>query len=243
MRRLDVPEHLDGDLSDGATLEGNLRDLARINRLLGGARLSVDSVRRLVEAADPPAPAILRILDVGTGAADIPLELVGARGPWRAVQITATDARPEVLDAALRLTPQLRSSREISLATADGRSLPYEDGAFDVAHASLVLHHLSREDAVAFLSELRRVARIGVVVNDLARGRRNWIGAWVILHALTRNTWTRHDGVLSVRRAWTIDEARVLLRHAGLRPVGTTVGLAGHRWAIAAVSLSSTRAA
>jgi ubiquinone/menaquinone biosynthesis C-methylase UbiE len=241
MRRLEVPEHLDGDLSDRVTLEGNLRDLVRINRLFGGARLSVDAVRSLVEAADKPrAPGVLGILDVGTGAADIPLALVAARGPWRSIHVTATDARPQILEAAARLRPQLARSTDIALAIADGRSLPYDDAAFDVAHASLVLHHLSRDDAVAFLGELRRVARLGVVVNDLARNRRSWIGAWLILHALTRNAWTRHDGVLSVRRAWTLDEARRLVHDAGLRPIRVGLGIAGHRWAIAAVPLGQT---
>ena len=44
--------------------------------------------------------------------------------------------------------------------------------------------------------------------------------------------WTL--GPLSVRRAWTQDEMAGLLRDAGLRPVATVVGFAGHRYAIAA---------
>jgi len=241
MRRLvDHPEHLDGALADRATLDGNLRDLARINRILGGTRLSLDAMRRLVEGADPAGrvanrPATLHVLDVGTGAADIPVALTRAPGPWSQVRVTATDSRPEILAAAARLSPELLGPGPVTLAEADGRSLPFPDGAFDVAHASLVLHHLSREDAVAFLGELRRVARIGVVVNDLARSRLNWLGAWLLLHASTRNPWTLHDGVLSVRRAWTVDEARALAVEAGLRPIATRIGFAGHRWAFAAV--------
>ena len=38
---------------------------------------------------------------------------------------------------------------------ADGRGLPFGDDAFDVAHASMVVHHLTRTTAVAFLRELR----------------------------------------------------------------------------------------
>jgi SAM-dependent methyltransferase len=236
MRRLvDHPEHLDGALADRATLDGNLRDLARINRVFGGARLSIDALRRLVGGAAPGGHVeVLEILDVGTGAADIPLALRRAAGPWTHVRVTATDPRPEILAAAARISPEL-VERGVTLAEADGRSLPFPDGAFDVAHASLVLHHLSREDAVAFLSELRRVARLGVVVNDLARSRQSWLGAWLVLHAMTRNPWTLHDGVLSVRRAWTLAEARALAAEAGLRPMPASIGLAGHRWAFAAV--------
>jgi ubiquinone/menaquinone biosynthesis C-methylase UbiE len=235
MRRLvDVREHLDGDLRDTATLEGNLRDLRRINRLFGGARLSVEAVRRLVEARRESGRPI-RLLDVGTGAGDIPLALLRARGPWASIEVTAVDSRREVLEAAKRVQPGLAAQPGLSLAPADGLALPFPDRAFDVAHASLVLHHLDHHDAVTFLRELARMASIGVVVNDLARGRLGLVEAWLVLHAMTRNAWTLHDGVLSVRRAWTVEEAEELLGEAGLRPIGRLVGPAGHRWAVGAV--------
>lgn len=236
MRRVvGVREHLDGDLGATSTLEGNLRDLRRINRLFGGAALSVEAIRRLVEARRVPAGAALRVLDVGTGAADIPTALLRAAGPWSSVVVTAVDSRREVLDAAVRVDPALASEPGLTLEAADGRSLPFAVRAFGVAHASLVLHHLDREDAVAFIRELARVASVGIVLNDLARSRLALAGAWVVLHALTRNPWTLHDGVLSVRRAWTVEEAEGLVREAGLRPIGRLRGLAGHRWAIGAV--------
>ena len=238
MRRLsDTSEYLDGALSDRATLMENLRDLRRVNSIFGGAWLSVRAIRWLVEHHAPLAARGLdtvRVLDVGTGAADIPTGLLRAGGPWQAMQVTAIDSRPEVIEAAQALEPSLAREPRLSLAVADGRSLPYPDGSFDVAHASLVLHHLEPDDAVAFLRELRRVARIGVVVNDLERSRLGWLGAWLILHAMTRNRFTLHDGPLSVRRAYRRGEARDLLAAAGLRPVREEVGIAGHRWAIAA---------
>jgi ubiquinone/menaquinone biosynthesis C-methylase UbiE len=239
MRRLvDGHEHLDGALVDGTVLAGNLRDLRRINRILGGTDLSMRAIRWLVEPAFPPVDApneTLRVLDVGTGAADIPMAIVRASSLSRSVQVTATDSRPEVLQAALTISPGLASRPNLSLAVADGRALPYPDGAFHVAHASLVLHHLDPGDGIRFLRELARVASIGVVVNDLARGWPSWLGAWLLLHAMTRNRFTLHDGPLSVRRAYTRPEARALLTEAGLRPMTEVVGLLGHRWAIAAV--------
>jgi ubiquinone/menaquinone biosynthesis C-methylase UbiE len=239
MRRLaGGQEHLDGALADRAALAGNLRDLARINRLLGGAELSLRAMRWLLERPAPaaaPAPEGLRVLDVGTGAADIPLAMLRARGPWRSVRVTAVDSRPEVIDAALANRPELATHPGLELAVADGRQLPYPDGAFAVAHASLVLHHLEPDVAVAFLRELARVARVGVVVNDLARGRLAWLGAWLLLHAMTRNRFTLHDGPLSVRRAYTRAEARELLAAAALRPAFEAGGLLGHRWVIGAI--------
>ena len=236
MRRLaNARELLDGDLAEPLVLDGNLRDLRRVNRQFGGARLSVHGVRALVIGCGKADRGALRVLDVGAGSCDIPLALIAAEGPWRSVHVTATDSRPEVLAAARRIEPALAARAEIELLVADGRSLPFADDAFDVAHASLVLHHLDPGDALALLRELARVARLGIVVNDLQRGVVNWLGAWLVLHALTRNRFTLHDGPLSVRRAYTRAEMRNLLATAGLRPIEELAAFAGHRWAIAAV--------
>lgn len=236
MRRLaHVREHLDGALTDPDVLDGNLRDLTRINRQFGGAQLSLRALRVLVGEAGAADHDALRVIDVGAGACDIPLAMVAAPGPWRSIDVTAVDSRPEILEAARRIQPALATRPDVQLFVADGRSLPFPDDAFDVAHASLVLHHLDPIEARHVLGELARVASLGVVVNDLERAAVHWLGAWLVLHAMTRNAFTLHDGPLSVRRAYTLGEMRGLLESAGLRPVTEFRGFASHRWAIAAV--------
>jgi ubiquinone/menaquinone biosynthesis C-methylase UbiE len=149
--------------------------------------------------------------------------------------VTAVDSRPEVLEAARTEQPSLRGADGITLGVADGTALPFADGSFDVAHGSLTLHHLEPSDATAFLGELARVARSGVVLNDLSRGRAFLAGAWLLTRLITRSRYTRHDGPLSVRRAYTLTEARRLVVEAGLDPVFEAEAAFGHRWAIAAV--------
>jgi hypothetical protein len=84
------------------------------------------------------------------------------------------------------------------------------------------------------LAEMSRVARLGIVLNDLVRGRRAWLGAWLLTRAITRNRFTRHDAPLSIRRAYTVDEMTALLATAGLRVERRFDGVAGHRVALAA---------
>jgi hypothetical protein len=85
------------------------------------------------------------------------------------------------------------------------------------------------------MRELARVARRGIVVNDLSRRRVTVLGSWLLSRAFTRNAYSRHDAPLSARRAYTLTEAQALLAEAGLRQVYLTKGIFGHRWAIAAV--------
>ena len=81
--------------------------------------------------------------------------------------------------------------------------------------------------------QLRRVARMGVIVNDLVRSWHGYVGAWLVGHLLTRNPLTRHDGPLSVRRAYTRAEMEQLARDAGLGPV-RFAGFLGYRVAMVA---------
>jgi ubiquinone/menaquinone biosynthesis C-methylase UbiE len=145
------------------------------------------------------------------------------------------DSRPEILAAAAHANPGLPTTEGLELHVGDGRSLPYPDRSFDVAHASLVTHHLSSEAAVVLLREMARVARLGVVVNDLDRSRLAFTGAWLISHLMTANRYTRHDAPLSVQRAYRATEMVVMMRDAGLTPVRTLRAAFGQRYAIAAL--------
>jgi ubiquinone/menaquinone biosynthesis C-methylase UbiE len=223
-----VKELLDGPLGDPAAIEANLRDLSFINRMTGGAGLSVRAVRLML-------PDGGTVVDVGTGAADIPVRLLAdARLRGVPLEVTATDSRQEVLDAALAIRPSLTRIPGLTLGLADGLRLSWPDASFDVCHTSMVIHHLDPDDAVAFLAELRRVSRIGIVVNDLARATLYWIGAWLLAHTLAASRYTRTDGPLSVRRAYTRREMDELIRRAGLDPIRAFTGFAHHRYAIVA---------
>lgn len=223
-------ELLDGPLDDRAVLVGNLRDLARVNRRLGGVALSARAIEALA-----PGRAEIRVLDVGTGAADIPLALIDrGRATGRLVRIIGVDSRREVLEAAELADPRVGTTGGLALHVADGRALPFPDASFEIAHASLVVHHLEPEQGRVLLAEMARVARLGVVINDLVRGRRAWAGAWLLSRIATRNRLTRNDAPLSFRRAYTVAELTALLAAAGLRVERRIDGAFGHRVALAA---------
>jgi ubiquinone/menaquinone biosynthesis C-methylase UbiE len=146
-RRIDAVELLDGPLDDPAALVGNLRDLRRINRWLGGVRLSADAIDALAAHREQ-----LTVLDVGTGGADIPVALLArADKRGRGLAVVGIDSRPEVLAAAVVAQPAVARTAGLELHVGDGRSLPYGDGSFDVAHTSMVVHHLAPQDAILLL--------------------------------------------------------------------------------------------
>jgi SAM-dependent methyltransferase len=194
---------MDDPVDSLVELEANLRDIERANRLFGG----IEPLARVLEET-----GATEILDVGCGAADIPRALAyRARGHGRTLEITCLDHNRQMLDIARRQNGDLR------FVQGDGDSLPFDDGAFDVAMCSLTLHHIESREAVGFLRELRRVSRLTPLVCDLRRSTFAYAATWTYAHLFTRNRLTRHDGPMSVLRAYTPDEALRLARDAGWR--------------------------
>src|SRR5574342_621141 len=67
---IDQPEWMDDAHADPTLLAGNLRALVRVNRWLGGVHLTLRALGKLTAGLRPGAQ--LQVLDVATGAADIP---------------------------------------------------------------------------------------------------------------------------------------------------------------------------
>ncbi len=93
----------------------------------------------------------------------------------------------------------------------DALKLPFRDGAFDVVSCSLFAHHLEPDELCMFAVEAMRICRRAVLINDLIRSR---LHLWLVYAGLplfrSRITW--HDAPASVRRAYTPEELRQILR-------------------------------
>lgn len=220
--RSDAPELLDGAIDDPAELAENFRDIQRVNRLLGGTSTVLRHLPSLLDAVPPDRPAT--ILDLATGAADIPIAIARwANRRGRPVRIVASDASDEILELAGETTAD---EPAIELARIDARAVPLPDDAVDIAICSLSLHHFPPVEAVQVLREMGRVARVGFILNDLRRSRPGWVAAWVAARLTTRNRLTRNDAPLSVLRAYTPDELARLLDRAGIEDARITT----HPW-------------
>ena len=202
-----------------AEFAGTFRDIARVNRFLGGTRAVLRALDDLMADLPPDTGESVRLLDIATGAADIPRALVRAarRGRWgtRRLEIVATDNHPKVLALAQR-SLAANEYPEITVAPADAFALPYPDRAFDIALCSLAFHHFGPDGCVRALREMARVTRVGFIVNDLRRDRVARLLIFLLTRIVTRNRLTHHDAPLSVLRAFTLPEYAQMASQAGI---------------------------
>jgi 2-polyprenyl-3-methyl-5-hydroxy-6-metoxy-1,4-benzoquinol methylase len=207
-----------------------LRFLEMTNRRFGGTAILLRYLDEWRSAWT--ADKRVTVLDVGTGAADIPVALVSwARSVGVALQVTGIDLAPDVVDVARRRTSGMH---EITIEREQLSDVARAGRQFDVVVASLFLHHVLPDDTVQALRDLDRAARHGVIVGDLRRSP-GALAAVSLLSVVAGNAIVRHDGPLSVRRAFTVDELSRLAGDADLpylraRPEGRfRVSLAGQK--------------
>lgn len=108
---------------------------------------------RVAQNPDTQSRRGQRALDVGCGPGALTAELVRRLGPD---SVNAIDPSESFVTAARQRLPEV----DIKLASAE--QLPFEDGAFDVAMAQLVVQFMN--DPAAGLREMARVTRPGGVV-------------------------------------------------------------------------------
>ncbi len=191
-------ELLDDPSSDTALATRSLQDVARSNRWFGGANAVIaELVPVLAAARGRSAP--LTLLDVGTGAGDIP-ELA---------RRIADRGGVHLLTMGLEVTPALAAASRPRCGDAiagDALALPFADRSVDIVTCSQVLHHFEAADGARLLAELNRVARVRVIVADIRRAWAAAAGFWVGSWALGFHPVSRHDGVVSVLRGFRAAE-------------------------------------
>jgi SAM-dependent methyltransferase len=196
---------------DTARHAAALRGLARINRVSGSDRILWPPLAALARTLGGRP---LRVLDVATGAGDVPIRLARrARRAGVALELAACDRSSTALDHARQSAD--RHSVSIRLFPIDALADSLPDG-FDAVICSLFLHHLTAADAVSLLRRMADAAGRLVLVNDLRRSAGGLLLAHLACRLLTRSPVVHTDGPRSVAAAFTPAELAGLAADAGL---------------------------
>ncbi len=206
-----LPEIMDQPDLDTQEHGRALAGLARINAWSGSAQILWPALRDLARGKGNEG---LRVLDVASGAGDVPIRLwKRTRRKGLAIQIDGCDRSPFAVAEANRRAAVAGAS--VRFFAIDALAQPLPDH-YDVITCSLFLHHLPGDQAISFLQNAAASAGRLVLVNDLARSHLGYALAWCGTRLLTRSRVVHVDGPLSVRAAFTLAEARSLAVQAGL---------------------------
>lgn len=217
-RRALVPELMDTELVSFEDFRECLRDLSQANVLSLGYRPTLTFLDDLRRAGRLPTGRPVRILDVGSGYGDT------LRHVWRwaatnhvQVALVGVDLNPWSARAAREATP---ATMDIEWVTANVFDYAETAEPADVIVSALFTHHLADEDVVRFVAWMEQKAGVAWFVNDLHRAH--------VAHGFFRglssimpwHRFVRHDGPVSIARAFRHRDWARTLRLAKVSPEG-----------------------
>lgn len=179
-------------------------DHGEVNRRFVADFLAVEATCRLGAA---------EVLDVGTGTAQIPIELCRRH---EALRVVAIDLASSMLALAAENVNRAGLSRRITLERVDAKGLPFADGRFAAVISNSIVHHIPEPGAA--LAEMLRVLRPGglVFVRDLARPYDEaLLRQQVETYAAGCNPHQRALFAASLHAALTLGEVRQLVARFG----------------------------
>jgi ubiquinone/menaquinone biosynthesis C-methylase UbiE len=188
--------------SDQDAREYDAMDHAAVN-----AQFVVDLLKVLAELP------FLHVLDLGTGTAQIPIELC-RRVPQ--IHVTAVDAAESMLGLAADNIAVADFDDRIEPALADAKMLPFHEARFPVVISNSIMHHIAEPQQV--IAEALRVAEPGGLQfhRDLCRpDDEAQIGRIVATYAGAANAYQQKLFADSLRAALTVDEMRDLVAAFG----------------------------
>jgi ubiquinone/menaquinone biosynthesis C-methylase UbiE len=219
-----LPRILEPEVMDSAAeaVDYDSMDHTQVNRLFA------DDFLRL--APEPRGGSQASVLDVGTGTAQIPIEICRRRNDLR---VTAIDLAGHMLQVAQRNIIREGLSEKIRLEQIDAKSLPFPAKAFDAVISNSIIHHIPEPQRV--FREMVRVVRSGghFFVRDLIRPQNlETLERLVTIYAGEANDHQRQMFGDSLHAALALDEVGQMLHDAGL-PAEWARQTSDRHWTIA----------
>ena len=191
--RAQAEELMDADDLAPAIYAAVVADLAKVNAVTMASRPTLAFLDKAASRSSR-----LKVLDVGFGDGDMlrRIERWAARRDI-AVELAGVDLNPRSEPAARAHTA---THSPIRYVTGDYAELA--DETWDVIISSLVAHHMTSTELLAFVHFMETNALVGWFVNDLHRHGFAYYG-FPLLAAIARwHPIVRHDGRLSIARSY-----------------------------------------
>lgn len=194
----------DDDLLDEAKIDQLLlrvhAELQRLSEEFQQGRRVEQLLRPLVQSLPAIGGDRRALIDVGCGLGHL-VRWLASRDPRLPVDLVGCDYNAALVTAAQRLADDEGRSCRFLVANAFDLDRP---GAVYVSTG--VVHHFRGADLVAFFAAQEGAGAAAFVHYDTAPTSLAPFGAWLFHWARMREPLSRHDGMMSVRRAYTDDE-------------------------------------
>ncbi|GAA4323548.1 class I SAM-dependent methyltransferase [Pontixanthobacter gangjinensis] len=197
-KRTDQQEIMDDFELQGEELRKTLKDLDRINSWLGGDRVTIDGIKKLVRSKKEIEK--IRVIDIGCGDGAV-LRKVADWANTQAfkLDLLGIDANPFALEIARDLS---RDYPSIDFQHLDIFDKEAKELDCDILLCTLTMHHFKDGEITMLMKKFEKHSRLGVVINDLHRSRLAYVLFQAFCAVFVNNEIARKDGLISILRGF-----------------------------------------
>ena len=164
--RSQLPEIMDEFDFDGKELEKVLKNIDQINVALGGNRVTIDGIKKLIKKYPQKNYTIVDV-GCGSGASLRKLAKWASRQPQE-FKFIGIDANPECINIAKKASIGIEN---LTFKCLNVFSNEFRKINVDIFVSTLTLHHFKDQALVELMQTLQHQAKIGIVINDLQRSK------------------------------------------------------------------------
>lgn len=210
-KRSEAPELMDDFTMEGEILRDALDKIASINKLLGGNTVTLNGVEQLLKNISPQQ--CIRIVDVGCGNGDMLRTLANyAKQKQLNFELLGIDANQFTINHAKQLSVNYSS---ISYKCED--IFENQIAECDIVLCTLTLHHFKDQEIIDLLSQFKKSASLGIVINDLQRSSLAYYLFTALCFVFGLNHMSKQDGLVSILRGFKKDDLQLYSKQLKLK--------------------------
>lgn len=184
-----------------ASLRIIFQDINRVNYLLGGTKITICAIQKLINEQQQNQYSIV---DMGCGDGKMLREIATY---FRRKNLKGKFIGIDLNENGLKIANEASEDfPEISFLCKNILEIEATDLKCDILISTLTMHHFSDVEIIMFLNKFTYLAQIGVVINDLQRSR--W--AYYLFHLFSiifiKTRIAKIDGLISIRRSFRREE-------------------------------------
>jgi 2-polyprenyl-3-methyl-5-hydroxy-6-metoxy-1,4-benzoquinol methylase len=199
--RTQEAEIMDDFSLQGEELREALDQIARINQLLGGNKVTLEGIKKVIQSNKTET---ITIADIGCGNGDM-LRMLSdfAQKNELDFKLIGVDANDFTINYARKLSVDYPN---IDYQCVDIFSEDFKNLKFDIILCTLTLHHFTNEQILNIITTFKNNAKTGIVINDLHRSKLAYRLFELICFIFKLNRMSRQDGLVSILRGFKKNE-------------------------------------
>lgn len=198
--RTEESEIMDDFTLEGEELKDALDKIAKINQLLGGNKLTLSGLKKLL----PNKNQLVTIIDVGCGNGDMLRQIADyGKANGYNLNLIGIDANAFTIKYASQLSADYPN---INFLCEDIFTINSVALKCDIFLCTLTLHHFKDEEIIELLTIFKNNSILGIVINDLQRSSIAYRLFQLLCVTFQLNKMSREDGLVSILRGFKKQE-------------------------------------